>query len=118
LAGEAPRGWSRREPSSLAGGGWQGAAGTAYARRAVGEEIFPVACGLDGVANLGDLAAAALGWKGPIDLLVNNATFLGEATFRLPGRALTGQLAVPGQPQRHRCWQSAGARHAGDWGKG
>jgi NAD(P)-dependent dehydrogenase (short-subunit alcohol dehydrogenase family) len=58
------------------------AAGTAHARRAVGEEICAVACGLDGVASVGDLAAAALGWKGRIDLFVNNATFLGEATFR------------------------------------
>jgi NAD(P)-dependent dehydrogenase (short-subunit alcohol dehydrogenase family) len=41
-----------------------------------------VACGLDGVANVGDVAAAALGWYGRIDLLFNNATFLGEATVR------------------------------------
>jgi hypothetical protein len=64
-----------------------------------------VACGLGGVANVGDLVAAAMGWKGRIDLLVNNATFLGEATFRFPGRALTRELAVPGHPLRHRCWQ-------------
>jgi hypothetical protein len=40
-----------------------------------------VACGLDGIANVGDLAAAALGWKGRIDLLVNNQC---DARFRKP----------------------------------
>jgi hypothetical protein len=40
-----------------------------------------VACGLDGIANVGDLAAAPLGWKGRIDLLVNNQC---DARFRKP----------------------------------
>jgi NAD(P)-dependent dehydrogenase (short-subunit alcohol dehydrogenase family) len=54
---------------------------TADAIRAVGQEAFPVACNLDDVAQVGDLAATALGWMGRIDVLVNNAAFLGKATF-------------------------------------
>jgi citronellol/citronellal dehydrogenase len=54
---------------------------TADAIHAVGGEAFPVACDLNDVDHVGDLAAAAIGWKGRVDVLVNNAAFLGKATF-------------------------------------
>jgi NAD(P)-dependent dehydrogenase (short-subunit alcohol dehydrogenase family) len=46
-----------------------------------GGEAFPIACDLDDVEHVGDLATLALGWKGRVDVLVNNAAFLGKATF-------------------------------------
>jgi NAD(P)-dependent dehydrogenase (short-subunit alcohol dehydrogenase family) len=54
---------------------------TADAIRARGGEAFPIACDLDDVRHIGDLATEALGWKGRVDVLLNNAAFLGKATF-------------------------------------
>ena len=84
LGGRGASRWSRREPRAHQGATGRVAAGSAHARRAVGEEIFPVACGLDGIANVGDLAAAALGWKGRIDLLVNSQCDARSRNFSPP----------------------------------
>jgi citronellol/citronellal dehydrogenase len=54
---------------------------TADAIRALGPDAFPIACDLNEVEHVGDLAAEAMGWKGQVDILVNNAAFLGRATF-------------------------------------
>jgi citronellol/citronellal dehydrogenase len=54
---------------------------TADVVRARGGEAFPIACDLDDVEHVGDLATKALRWKGRLDVLVNNAAFLGKATF-------------------------------------
>ena len=55
---------------------------TADAIRSLGPDAFPVACrDLNEVEHVGDLAAEAMGWKGRVDILVNNAAFLGRATF-------------------------------------
>jgi NAD(P)-dependent dehydrogenase (short-subunit alcohol dehydrogenase family) len=54
---------------------------TAELVRARGGEAFPMACDLDDVEHVSDLATGALRWKGHVDVLVNNAAFLGKATF-------------------------------------
>jgi NAD(P)-dependent dehydrogenase (short-subunit alcohol dehydrogenase family) len=54
---------------------------TADTVRARGGEAFPIVYDLDDVEHVGDLAAEALGWKGRVDVLINNAAFLGKATF-------------------------------------
>jgi NAD(P)-dependent dehydrogenase (short-subunit alcohol dehydrogenase family) len=54
---------------------------TADAVRARGGEALAIACDLDDIERVGDLATQALGWKGHVDVLVNNAAFLGKATF-------------------------------------
>ncbi|MFI5046746.1 MAG: SDR family NAD(P)-dependent oxidoreductase [Acidimicrobiia bacterium] len=54
---------------------------TADAIRDAGGDVLPVACDLDDVEHVGDLANAALGWKGRVDVLLNNAAFLGKAAF-------------------------------------
>ncbi len=54
---------------------------TAEAVHAAGGEARPVACNLDDLDSVADLAETALRWKGRVDVLVNNAAFLGRATF-------------------------------------
>ena len=54
---------------------------TADTIRAAGGDALAVPCDLDDAAQVGDLAAAALAWKGHVDVLVNNAAFLGKAAF-------------------------------------
>jgi NAD(P)-dependent dehydrogenase (short-subunit alcohol dehydrogenase family) len=49
--------------------------------RARGTDALPITCDLDKLDHLADLATAALEWKGRVDVLVNNAAFLGRATF-------------------------------------
>jgi NAD(P)-dependent dehydrogenase (short-subunit alcohol dehydrogenase family) len=46
-----------------------------------GGEAFSIACDLNDDSSVTDLAAAALAWKGHVDVLVNNAAYLGKATF-------------------------------------
>lgn len=54
---------------------------TADAIVASGGTALPVACDLDDVAHVEALARTALAWRGRLDVLVNNAAFLGRATF-------------------------------------
>lgn len=54
---------------------------TAETIRAAGAEALPVQCDLSQSDVVTDLASTALAWKGRVDLLVNNAAFLGKATF-------------------------------------
>jgi NAD(P)-dependent dehydrogenase (short-subunit alcohol dehydrogenase family) len=54
---------------------------TAQVIRAAGADVLTVACDLNQSHLVADLAAAALAWKGRVDVLVNNAAFLGRATF-------------------------------------
>lgn len=54
---------------------------TAGAVRAAGAEALPVVCDLGDPGSAAALAEAALRWKGRVDVLVNNAAFLGKATF-------------------------------------
>lgn len=48
---------------------------------ALGGEALPVACNLSDINQVHELAAQALGWKGRVDLLVNNAAYLGKGTY-------------------------------------
>lgn len=48
---------------------------------AAGGEAFPITCDLNAVEQVPDLATSALAWRGRVDVLVNNAAFLGKATF-------------------------------------
>jgi citronellol/citronellal dehydrogenase len=54
---------------------------TADALRAAGGDALPIACDLGDPASVAALAETALRWKGRVDVLVNNAAFLGKATF-------------------------------------
>jgi NAD(P)-dependent dehydrogenase (short-subunit alcohol dehydrogenase family) len=54
---------------------------TTVAIRERGADVRAIPCDLNDVERVGDLAAAALAWRGRIDVLVNNAAFLGKATF-------------------------------------
>jgi citronellol/citronellal dehydrogenase len=54
---------------------------TARSLRAAGAEALPVACDLSDPDSVAELADAALRWQGHVDVLVNNAAFLGKATF-------------------------------------
>jgi citronellol/citronellal dehydrogenase len=54
---------------------------TATAIRAAGADVLAVTCDLNDVEHVDELAEAALAWKGHVDVLVNNAAFLGRATF-------------------------------------
>lgn len=54
---------------------------TADAIGAAGGEALPVACDLGDPDSVAGLADTALRWKGRVDVLVNNAAFLGRATF-------------------------------------
>jgi NAD(P)-dependent dehydrogenase (short-subunit alcohol dehydrogenase family) len=54
---------------------------TADAVAAAGGEALTVARDLNDADQVSDAAAAALGWKGHVDVLVNNAAFLGKAAF-------------------------------------
>lgn len=55
--------------------------GTAAAIQGAGAEVLPVACDLNESEQVTDLASTALAWRGRVDVLVNNAAFLGRATF-------------------------------------
>ena len=54
---------------------------TADAVRALGREALMVATDLNELAAVEALAEAALAWKGRVDVLVNNAAFLGRAAY-------------------------------------
>ena len=54
---------------------------TADALRAAGGHALPVACDLGDLDSVAGLAETALRWQGRVDVLVNNAAFLGKATF-------------------------------------
>jgi NAD(P)-dependent dehydrogenase (short-subunit alcohol dehydrogenase family) len=54
---------------------------TARALRAAGAEALPVRCDLADPDGIAQLAETALRWRGHVDVLVNNAAFLGTATF-------------------------------------
>jgi citronellol/citronellal dehydrogenase len=54
---------------------------TARAIRAAGGQALEVACDLGDPGRVAELAETALRWKGSVDVLVNNAAFLGKATF-------------------------------------
>lgn len=54
---------------------------TVQALRAAGADALPVVCDLGDPDSVAQLAGTALGWRGQVDVLVNNAAFLGKATF-------------------------------------
>ena len=54
---------------------------TVRALRAAGADALPVACDLGDPDSVARLAEIALAWQGRVDVLVNNAAFLGKATF-------------------------------------
>ena len=54
---------------------------TAQTVRAAGGEALPVVCNLDDPDSVAALARTALEWQGRVDVLVNNAAFLGKAAF-------------------------------------
>lgn len=54
---------------------------TARALRAAGAEALTVPCDLADPGGITQLAETALRWKDHVDVLVNNAAFLGKATF-------------------------------------
>lgn len=54
---------------------------TADAARALGREVEVVAADLNDPASVSHLAEEALSWKGRVDVLVNNAAFLGRAAY-------------------------------------
>src|ERR1700722_15853030 len=54
---------------------------TAEAVRAIGREAYVVAAGLNDTASVDNLAEQALAWKGSVDVVVNNAAFLGRAAY-------------------------------------
>lgn len=54
---------------------------TADALCAAGGDALPIACDLGDLDSVANLAETALRWRGRVDVLVNNAAFLGKATF-------------------------------------
>jgi NAD(P)-dependent dehydrogenase (short-subunit alcohol dehydrogenase family) len=54
---------------------------TAEMVRALGREAHMVAADLNDLASVEHLAEAALAWRGRVDVLVNNAAFLGRAAY-------------------------------------
>ncbi len=66
------------EPGGRLGGSL---AETAEDVRKAGGQALPVACDLGDPDSVAGLAEAALRWQGHVDVLVNNAAFLGKATF-------------------------------------
>ncbi len=64
----------------------------------LGRQALPVRADLNDLTSVEELAATAIAWRGGVDVLVNNAAFLGRAAYydldQTEIRHWTGQLTV------------------------